>query len=103
MTLGANSYRTAKRYRFHTFTRVERSIPQSVFAQAYADAAAWLEQNPNYDASTAIFKVAEPISDRTARLAALAFFDNFGCWCGDDEGVLMLCFAAQFARTDYLK
>lgn len=90
-------------YRFHTFSRVGRSIPQAVFAQAYLDAAAWLEQNPNYDASAAILKATDRLPERTAKLAALAFFESFGAWSGDDEGVLMLCFAAAFARTDRLQ
>lgn len=77
-------------------------MSQAVFAQAYEDAAAWLEQNPNYDASTAILKATDHLPEMTARLAGLAFFESFGCWCGDDEGVLMLCFAAAFARTDRL-
>lgn len=93
----------AMKYRFHTFSRVGRSIPQAVFAQAYADAAMWLEQNPSYDASTAILKATDHLSERTARLAALAFFKSFGAWSGDGEGVLMLCFAASFARTDRLQ
>lgn len=94
---------SAKQYRFHTFKRVERSIPQAVFAQAYADAAAWLEKNSNYDTSLAIRKVTDHLSEETSRLAAFAFFESFGAWAGNDDGVLMLCFASEFARTDSLQ
>jgi hypothetical protein len=94
---------SAPQYRFHTFSKVPRAIPQSVFAKVYEDAAAWLERNPEYDAATAILKTTDHLPERTARLAALAFFENFGAWAGDDEGVLMLCFAAQYSRTERLQ
>lgn len=90
-------------YCFQTSIRVARSIPQSVFAEAYESAAAWLEANSGYDASTAILKATDHLPERTARLAALAFLETFGQWIGSDEGVFMLCFAASFARTDRLQ
>lgn len=94
---------SARAYQFDTLRRVRGAVPQTVFAQAYADAAAWLEQNPGYDASTAILKATDHLPETTARLAALAFLESFGAWIGNDEGVLMLCFAADFARTDRLQ
>lgn len=32
-------------------------------------------------------------------LPRMAFCDFFGCWINDDEGILMLCFAACAAET----
>lgn len=32
-------------------------------------------------------------------LPRMAFCDMFGCWINDDEGILMLCFAACAAET----
>jgi hypothetical protein len=35
-------------------------------------------------------------------LPGMAFCDFFGCWINDDEGILMLCFAACMAEEGEL-
>lgn len=80
-------------------------VRNSALASIYADAAAWLERNPSSAASDAISVVTKRLSFRTSSEANIVFRENFGCWIGNDEGVLMLCFASEIARAgelDYL-
>lgn len=75
-----------------------RGLPARHLAPIYAKAAGWLEENgPCYDAHLAIMNVTARLSFRTRAIAGNTFTDNFGCWIGNDEGVLMLCFAATLA------
>ena len=73
------------------------SVPYKTLGRSWVEAAAWLEANPGYDAHLAIMKAADHLSDRLAHAATLEFSDSFGAWGGNDEGVLMLCFAAASA------
>ena len=71
-------------------------------ATIYAEAAALLEGYPDiWDADRAIAQAAEKQRRawKTAMLARMAFRDCFGCWINNDDGVLMLCFAAAAAKT----
>ena len=80
--------------------RVSRQgyIPWLLLAQIYAEAAAWLENNPRYDADLAIGKATDRLSDRVASVARFAFRDAFGATMGDD-GVMLLGFASALAQT----
>ena len=88
-----------KGYRFQYHVRRDGFIPWSVMSRIFADAAAWLEANPQYDAHTAIRKATDKLSDRVASIAPIAFRDTCCVWAGDDESVLMLCFAAAVSAT----
>lgn len=81
-----------------TYRRVcKYSVPYETLGRIWADAAAWMEANPGYDAHVAIMKATDHLSSRLASAATLEFSDSFGAWGGDDEGVLMLLFAAASA------
>lgn len=73
------------------------SVPYKTLGRIWANAAAWMEGNPGYDAHVAIMRATDHLSDRLASAATMEFTDSFGAWSGDDEGVLMLCFAAASA------
>ena len=75
------------------------SVPYKTLGRIWADAAAWMEANPGYDAHVAIMKATDHLSSRLAHAATLEFSDSFGAWGGNDDGVLMLCFASVLANT----
>lgn len=89
-------------YRYYYSVRREGTIPAEVIATAFANAAAWLESNPQYDAHTAIRKATDHLPEHVARYAVIGFREAFGVWGSDDESVLMLCFAACAARSGEL-
>lgn len=53
------------------------------------------------DADIAIGRAADArySSHVNRMLPRMAFVDFFGCWINDDEGILMLCFAACAAEN----
>lgn len=90
----------ARGYRYQYTVRRSGVIRWAVLAQIYADAAAWMEAHgASYDAEVAIGKATDHLSDRVALVARFAFRDAFGAWVGDDDGLVMLCFASALART----
>lgn len=89
-------------YRYFVWRRVWKTIPTAHFEKAYADAAAWLERNPGYDAHVAISAATEGWPEGCRALPAYEFRERFGQWAGDDEGVLILCFASVSVK-DWLQ
>jgi len=78
-------------------------------AQVYREAAAIMEREGYSAVSSADHAIRIAAAKRwcgsTHRsyinrvLPQIAFVDFFGCWINNDEGVLMLCFAACAAET----
>jgi hypothetical protein len=73
-------------------------------AQVYRDAAALMEREGYKNVSDADFAIgiaADTLysSYINRMLPRMAFFDFFGCWINNDEGILMLCFAACAAES----
>ena len=87
-----------KGYEFNYQVRRTGVLPWGLLADIFAEAAAHLEGSPQYDCEWAIAKATDRMPERTALIARFAFRDNFGVWNGDDESVMMLCFAACAAR-----
>lgn len=86
-------------YRYQVKVLSTRYLPWAKLARIYADAAAWLERTPDYDAEWAIAKATDRMSFTVGSMARFIFRENFGAWTGDAEGVTMLCFASALAGT----
>lgn len=69
-------------------------------SEVFERAAAWAEGNPNYDVDLAIGKATDSHSLSTSLRARMYFRDAYGAWPGNDDGILMLCFAAAIARSE---
>lgn len=73
-------------------------------AGVYRDAAALMEQE-GYGVVSGVYEAISKVAGLRYKshvnrvLPAMAFCDFFGCWINDDEGILMLCFAACAAET----
>lgn len=73
-------------------------------ARVYREAAALMEREGYANVSSAdaaIGRAADELysSYINRMLPRMAFVDFFGCWINDDEGILMVCFAADAAET----
>ena len=77
-------------------------ISGKALSSIYAKAAVWLERNPVESADVAIRQVTKRLSPVTISGACILFRDSFGCWIGNGEGILMLCFASAMAATGEL-
>ena len=88
-----------KGYEFSYTVQRSGFLPWEKLSSIFADAAAWLEAHPDYDTECAICTATDRFSDRVSSVARFAFRDAYGAWTGDDEGVMMLCFAAAVAET----
>jgi hypothetical protein len=73
-------------------------------AQIYREAAALMERE-GYSAVSSADSAIRISADRRYKshvnrvLPGMAFVDFFGTWINDDEGILMLCFAACAAES----
>jgi hypothetical protein len=92
----------SRHYLVPTMVRRMVRINAKTLADAYRAAAAWLEEHPQYDAHTAISYATNKHPDSVYRYAFTAFREAFGVLGGDDESVLMLCFAAEVAESGEL-
>ena len=88
-----------KAYRMPMTVIREVEIAPEVIAAVYANAAAILEEDSTYGVHHAITKASDHLPEHVYRFAFTSFYERFGVWSGNDEGVTMLCFAAALAKT----
>lgn len=89
-------------YGYHYTVRRWLPIPRALMASVYAEAAKQLEAHPEYDDPLYAIRVATEarrLDDSRARYMWRYFMERVGLWAGDDEGIVLLCFASAMAAT----